>query len=297
MKNTFYIFIFIAFIFSSCKKEEKPTSVSIKTEKITPGTTTVLFEVTYEYPSVLSEVKIHLATNENMSNATIYPTQIDGKRFSATITGLKANATYFYYYEFISGFTSLKSNVDSFINIPLTPIEINGVKWAPCNVSFPGCFAKKPFDAGMLYQWGSNVGWSSTKPLAATDENNKWRDLSEKGNMWQPAKNPCPPGWRVPTKAEFQSLINTDYVTREWRTENGIEGYRLTDKDSGDSLFLPAAAYRNCYGSLGTGGKDGGGGYWSSTPESSIACYLNFYSKFTSYCNREFAYSIRCVAK
>ena len=40
-------------------------------------------------------------------------------------------------------------------------VIINGVKWATRNVATLGTFAAKPEDAGMFYQWGHKIGWST----------------------------------------------------------------------------------------------------------------------------------------
>ena len=302
MKKPIYLLIFIALCIFSCKKEEKPPTFSIKNEYLFINTTKVLFHVEYEYPSVLSEIKIHLATKENMSNASVHNATINGKQFTASIGELQANATYFYLYEYFSGTTSIKSNVKSFENKPEVPVEINGVKWAPCNVSVPDFFANKPYDSGMLYQWGSNVGWSSSNPLTATDGNNNWRDLWDTGDAWQTSKDPCPPGWRVPTYEELQSLTNESKVSRTWTTENGVNGYRFTDKATGSFLFLPAAGYRDYIdGSLYVF-VDSHGIYWSSMPGSDCdddcAYIMDFFSEDVFWFGflRAYGFSIRCVA-
>ena len=188
----------------------------------------------------------------------------------------------------------------TFNTLELEGVLINGVRWATSNVNMPGTFAANPEDAGLFYQWGSNVGWSSTDPLTATDGINTWRDLSEKGNTWQTAKNPCPNGWRVPTYDELNSLTQTNNVTFMWTTENSVNGYRLTDKTTGNSLFLPAAGYRDYYyggGSLNA--VDMYGFYWSATLYGTYAYTLFFYSGiFTMYSNnRAYCFSVRCVAE
>jgi uncharacterized protein YjdB len=86
---------------------------------------------------------------------------------------------------------------------PLTYDEgvvIDGIRWATRNVDAPNTFAATPESAGLFYQWGSNVGWSVTDPLTATDGDNTWRDLYAIGSSWTAAKNPCPAGWRLPTR-------------------------------------------------------------------------------------------------
>jgi uncharacterized protein (TIGR02145 family) len=171
-------------------------------------------------------------------------------------------------------------------------VVINGVKWATRNVGAPGTFATSPESAGMLYQWGSNVGWNSVDPLSATDGNNTWRDLSETGNEWQAAKDPCPSGWRVPTTEEHQSLINSG---SSWTTQNGVTG-RIFGSGS-NTLFLPAAGSRYYTGGTlyGTGTL---GDYWSSTQDVSFnAYYLSFYSGYADWSGsyRRHGFSVRCV--
>lgn len=71
-------------------------------------------------------------------------------------------------------------------------------------------------------------------------------------------------GWgcclRIATRAEFQELIYN--CTWEWTTQSGVNGYRVTSKINGESIFLPAAGYRS-----GTGLYSDGtvGYYWSSS--------------------------------
>ena len=83
--------------------------------------------------------------------------------------------------------------------------------------------------------------------------------------------------WRMPTKEEFEALL--DNCTVLWTTVNGVNGRKFTGKAepySSNSVFLPAAG--RCYdGSVSGQGNDGG--YWSSTPNGSfVAYYLYFYS-------------------
>ena len=68
--------------------------------------------------------------------------------------------------------------------------------------------------------------------------------------------------WRMPTAADWTELQNSDYCTWIWNAENGVNGYRVTSKVTGQSLFLPAAGqYRNSdpHYNMGTNGY-----YWSS---------------------------------
>jgi uncharacterized protein (TIGR02145 family) len=171
-------------------------------------------------------------------------------------------------------------------------VVINGVKWAKTNVGAPGTFAATPESSGLFYQWGSNVGWSSSDPLTATDGNNTWRDLTETGNTWTTAKNPCPAGWRLPTIEELASL-----GTGTWTTVNGVSGRLFGSGDN--TLFLPAAGYRFFHdGSAYNVGSNGY--YWSSSVSGTNAYYMLFYSGNVNPNNfnyRAYGLSVRCVAK
>ena len=80
--------------------------------------------------------------------------------------------------------------------------------------------------------------------------------------------------WRMPTKAEFEELLNN--CNWEWTSQGEVSGYKVTSKKNGTSIFFPAAGV--CYGtSLSFDGI--GGYYWSSTPYGGDvfnAYYLDF---------------------
>jgi len=177
-------------------------------------------------------------------------------------------------------------------------VLINGIVWATRNLDMPGTFATNPEDAGMFYQWGSKIGWSSTEPLTATDGINTWRDLSESGDVWLPENDPCPTGWRVPTSAEFITLKQTDYATTEWITINGIDGRLIPDIATNNTIFFPAVGFRdNNSGIIYSANTFAE--YWSNSPysENTQAYYfLSFIYNFdVSNHFRACGFSIRCV--
>lgn len=65
-------------------------------------------------------------------------------------------------------------------------------------------------------------------------------------------------GWRMPTKADFEELFNNTTVT--WTQQGGVNG-RLFTATNGNSIFLPAAGYREG-NNLSSDGSYGY--YWSS---------------------------------
>ena len=172
-------------------------------------------------------------------------------------------------------------------------VVINGVKWATRNVDASGTFAATPESAGMFYQWNRPKG------LPATGTVTGWDSSYPTGTTWEKSNDPCPSGWRVPTIEEQRSLLDTDKVTSERTTQNGVTGRLFTDKNSGNSIFLPGAGYR--FYSYGTLSGAGAYGYcWSSTQlDSSYACYLSFGSGGANVgsLSRSFGFSVRCVAE
>ncbi|MDR1985300.1 MAG: hypothetical protein LBQ28_10865 [Prevotellaceae bacterium] len=63
--------------------------------------------------------------------------------------------------------------------------------------------------------------------------------MAETGNIWTTAKNPCPNGWRISTKEEFQSLANAG---SEWKIINGVNGRVFGTATN--TLFLATAGLR-----------------------------------------------------
>ena len=82
--------------------------------------------------------------------------------------------------------------------------------------------------------------------------------------------------WRMPTKAEFQELIDNCNVT--WTNDyngTGIKGRIFTSKVNGKSVFFPAAGY--CYDSS-VGSVGSYGNYWSASWYSSSSAWELLFS-------------------
>ena len=185
-------------------------------------------------------------------------------------------------------------------------VVINGVKWATRNVDAFGTFAATPESFGMFYQWNRSKAWSATEPGEgiAIGENGGWDDTLPTGDTWEKSNDPSPKGWRVPTREEQKSLLDTDKVTNEWITQNGVTGRLFTDKATGNQLFLPAAGFR--YGSDGmlsdVGTYDF---YWSSTAHETSEDFeasaygLGFDESYADWylSSRRYGFSVRVVAE
>ena len=145
----------------------------------------------------------------------------------------------------------------------------SGIKWATCNIG-----AGSPSDYGNYYAWGETRTKLSYygNGISATYRKNLG-DISG-DSRYDAARRNWGGSWRMPTEAECQELV--DNCTWTWTMLGGHNGYKVTSKKNGNSIFLPAAGYR--YGwSLNSQG--GNGRYWSSTPDesyTSYACNLSF---------------------
>ncbi|MDR1518400.1 MAG: hypothetical protein LBS52_10025 [Dysgonamonadaceae bacterium] len=168
-------------------------------------------------------------------------------------------------------------------------VAINGVVWAKSNVDAPGTFAKNPEDGGMFYQWNRKKDWTSTGDVSG------WDSSIPIGATLEKANDPCPSGWRVPTMAEFESLLDSG---SRWTTLNGVNGRVFGSRSN--TVFLPADG-RLVHGDGSLSNQGDRGDYWSATPHGLLnAWYLTFdgsYAGAGGYYCRNFGFSIRCVAE
>ena len=153
-------------------------------------------------------------------------------------------------------------------------VRINGIIWSTRNVDKAGTFASAPENAGMFYQWNRKIAWP------ATGDRTEWDNTVPEGDTWEKVNDPCPAGWRIPTLDEINTLQDADKVTSELTTINGVNGRKYTDIATNNSLFLPAAGYRNetFIGNSSISRVDDAGAYgyyWSSTQYNNDCCAFN----------------------
>ena len=222
-----------------------------------------------------------------------------------TLLNLTPNTTYYVkayatnsegtsYSEVVSFTTLAESAYNDYVDLGLP----SGLKWATCNVG-----ANSPEEYGNYYAWGEVVTKteysSSNCPTykLTTSQLQAQGYIDGEGNLtaqYDAATANWGGNWRLPTKAEMQELI--DNCTREWTTQNGVKGYKVTGPN-GNYIFLPAASYR-----FGSSLYDVGisGHYWSSAPHegnSYNAYYLYFSSDnhYVSNYGRNYGLSVRPV--
>lgn len=177
------------------------------------------------------------------------------------------------------------------------------VKWATCNVG-----ATKPEEYGGYYAWGeteekNNYDWRTHKwcngsfnTLTKYCTNSDYGIVDNK-TVLAPEDDVAHVkwggNWRMPTRAEQDELRAN--CTWNWTTQNGVNGYKVTSKTNGNSIFLPAAGIR--FGTtLGDSGN--GGDYWSSSSHdgySHNAYYLFIASG--NYCCSDYNRYIGCTVR
>ena len=176
-------------------------------------------------------------------------------------------------------------------------VTINGIRWATRNVDMPGTFAENPEDAGMFFQWNRRVGWSSTYSLVNSDGGTVWDNTTPEGTIWERENDPCPPGWRVPTRWELQTLFDAG---SEWTAQNEVNGRLFGSYPN--QIFLPAVGRIFFNGVLN--GANVMGHYSSSTLRSVLSGVYNlrfsssdspFNTTVSAWGMHAGTYSIRCV--
>ena len=169
---------------------------------------------------------------------------------------------------------------------PFTPTwEINGDYWQWGRKDYAAAGPTGPGTSQA--NDGAVSGWSTTGAA-----NGSWADGSKTAN------DPCPPGFRVPTKAQWDGVFANNTQTNVGSFSFSATNYGA-GKKFGDQLMLPAAGIR----SNGNGTLDDRGlyGIYRSSTEygNNDAWYLYFNNSDadTDYDRRAFGLSVRCVAE
>ena len=163
------------------------------------------------------------------------------------------------------------------------------VKWADRNVG-----ASSPSDYGSYFAWGETRTKSEyTEENSVTYEKNIG-DIS--GNsQYDAARANWGSSWRLPTNAECEELV--DKCKWVWTTQGGHNGFKVTGPN-GNSIFLPAAGWREESSLYGTGDY---GLYWSSSPETDTQYAYNIYFfgdyHFAFSYKRDVGHSVRPVSE
>jgi hypothetical protein len=183
----------------------------------------------------------------------------------------------------------------------------SGLLWAETNIG-----AETAADDGNYYAWGetttkSNYSWSTYKYGTSSSDITKYNSTYGK-KVLDLEDDAAYVNWgsscRMPTTAECEELFNTNNCTWTWTTMknssgSSVHGYKVTSKNNGNSIFLPASGERHEDGLYDHGSL---GHYWScalSTSSVDCAYYLYFISSYHNVLNyyRYYGRTVRPVAE
>lgn len=205
---------------------------------------------------------------------------VDNTSYNGRITpqsGPTAGGAAGYFYFYVDG--------NKYVDLGLP----SGTLWATCNIG-----ARGPEEYGNYFAWGETTiygknayDWSDYKYAAGsfnsltkyctdsnfgTVDNKNVLDVAD-----DVATEKWGSGWRMPTKAQQEELLNGSYTSTVWMTtQSGVNGRLVKSKFNGNCIFLPAAGYRDGDSFLSVGDN---GGYWSrnlDAEDSASGSSLNF---------------------
>ena len=192
-----------------------------------------------------------------------------------------------------------------YVDLGLT-VGGNTVYWAKCNLG-----ATTETDYGDYFAWGETTGFDEGKTQFANSDyyfgtspftkytGSDYTLLQKEDDAAYAALGGR---FRMPTKTEFEALLNSSTIVKDWVTNykgSGIDGYTFTG--NGNTIFLPAAGRRYNSGLHFTDhGTSNNGYYWSSTlvtssPYAAKALHFNSSEVEVTDFSRTDGYSIRPV--
>ncbi len=221
-----------------------------------------------------SATKDAISADGNFESRKTSVLHVEDGVFTVSLNDLSEGTTYYFAsFTLVGGvyvFSSVKEFTTDVLRLETGAVDLGlSVKWASCNVG-----AKSPEEYGGYYAWGeteekTDYSWSTYKWCNGSYDNlTKYCTSSSYGTVDN--KTTLDPeddvahvqwggNWRMPTLDEIKELC--DKCSWEWTEVNGIKGQKVTGSN-GNSIFLPAAGYRN-----GTEVHYRGsyGYYWSGT--------------------------------
>ena len=273
-----------------------PTVTTGTASSVTATGATLSGNVTFDGNATVTARGFVYGTSANNLSQTVQSGSGTGS-FTKALTGLSSSTTYYYKayatntagtaYGDIMTFTTPAStgtvNGHDWVDLGLP----SGTRWATCNVG-----ASTPTAYGNYYAWGE----TTTK----TSYNSSTYTYSDNPNTLPSSRDAATAnwgtGWRMPTQTEMQELIDNCTVT--WTTQNGVNG-RLFTGSNGNSIFLPAAGYRDD-GDLYSAGSFGS--CWSSSLNtgstvSAWRLYFDSGNYLMNRNNRYYGFTVRAVCQ
>lgn len=126
------------------------------------------------------------------------------------------------------------------------------VRWADCNIG-----ANNSHEVGNYYAWGetnskTSYSWKTYKHLS-NDKLLKYCTNADCGRVdsklvLEPIDDAATANWgeawSTPTKEQWEELADDRNCRWEWTEKSGIQGYVVTSKITGNSIFLPITGYK-----------------------------------------------------
>jgi len=223
-------------------------TVNVASDVIASGST----ETTYG-------VKISTSADD-VQNGLEYATSGSSQSFSVDIDGLLPGTTYYYttFFSISDGYSygDVKSFTTETMEMEYVDLGLS-VLWAACNIG-----AESESEYGALIGWADVAGmkrstyttvYTPAENIVGTDNDIAYA-LSSAIDGSSIMKS------MLPTKEQIEELIAG--TTQTWEEVDGVGGYRFTSTTTGNSIFIPAAGYRE-----GETVNDRGtmGDYWSGS--------------------------------
>ena len=122
------------------------------------------------------------------------------------------------------------------------------VKWANMNVG-----AEKDSGFGTYFAWGETkpkqyYSWNTYLWCKKDSQFLLKYSVGDRLQQLVPSDDAARANWgeewRMPTVDEYEELIDPNNCTWEWITKDGVNGYKVTGKKTGNSIFLPITGFR-----------------------------------------------------
>ncbi len=163
-----------------------------------------------------------------------------GWRVNGTLTPVDGGSFLYIFSENGITLTAVWKRVPQMVDLGLP----SGIKWADINVG-----AEAEEDGGDMFAWGEIAPkdtFSQANYLYNKDGTYSKYNTTDNLTRLEPADDVAHVlwggDWRMPTQAELEELKT--YCDWTWETRNGVNGYKLTSKSNGASIFLSAHGYK-----------------------------------------------------
>lgn len=161
-----------------------------------------------------------------------------------------------------SGARAWEDNGIEFVDLGLP----SGTLWATCNLG-----ASSPEESGYYYAWGEHTPRADFQrtnySYYDTDTHSYTEYCAADGKTVLLPKDYAfhlKGKWALPDDEQIAELLDDNYTTSVWTTQNGISGRLVTSSINGKSIFLPAAGVMSgkSYDSSANPGQRGD--YWTT---------------------------------